>query len=157
MNMNFQMENMSVPRNSSEPVQMDWGRAMSMMSHMMNMTSSDMSWLGQVNWLPNVDPRYIEAIQNSINSLVATVNQANMDRYVGGKTWLLWLWRHQMKHFPRYCPFVREIHRSLVDSPHKWTLTRTFEVSLLSVWPNCWTNTRLTGNSRRHDGHLTSP
>ena len=85
MNMNFQMENMSVPRNSSEPVQMDWGRAMTMMSHMMNMSSSDMSWLGQVNWLPNVDPRYMEAIQNSINSLVATVNQANMDRYVGRK------------------------------------------------------------------------
>ena len=31
------------------------------------------------------------------------------------RTW----WRHQWKHFPRYCPFVRGIHRSLVISPHK--------------------------------------
>ena len=29
--------------------------------------------------------------------------------------------------------------------------------SLLSVCANCRTNTRLTGNSRRHDAHLTSP
>ena len=28
-------------------------------------------------------------------------------------------WRHQMEHFPRYWPFVRGIHRSPVNSPHK--------------------------------------
>ena len=28
-------------------------------------------------------------------------------------------WRHQRKHFPRYWPFVRGIHRSPVNSPHK--------------------------------------
>ena len=28
-------------------------------------------------------------------------------------------WRHQMKHFPRNWPFVRGIHRSPVNSPHK--------------------------------------
>ena len=28
-------------------------------------------------------------------------------------------WRHQMKHFPRYWPFVRGIPRSPVNSPHK--------------------------------------
>ena len=48
------------------------------------------------------------------------------------------------KHFPRYCPFVRGIHRSPVDTPHKGTVARTFDVSLLSVWTNCWTNTRLS-------------
>ena len=39
-----------------------------------------------------------------------------------------------------------------MDSPHKGTITWTF--SLLSLWTNCWTNTRLAGNSRHHDGHL---
>ena len=34
--------------------------------------------------------------------------------------------------------------------PHKWTVIRTFDVSLLSVWIN-WTNTRWAGNSRHHD------
>ena len=28
-------------------------------------------------------------------------------------------WRHQRKHFPRYLPFVRGIHRPPVNSPHK--------------------------------------
>ena len=46
------------------------------------------------------------------------------------------------KHFPRYCAFVRGFHRSLVDSPHKGRVTRTFYVPLLSVGTNCWTNTR---------------
>ena len=38
-----------------------------------------------------------------------------------------------------------------MDSPHKGTVVWTFGVSLLSVWGNCWTNARLSGNSRRHD------
>ena len=32
------------------------------------------------------------------------------------------------KHFPRYCPFVRGIHRSPVNSHHKGQVTRSFEV-----------------------------
>ena len=41
------------------------------------------------------------------------------------------------KHFPRYCPFVWGIHRSSVESPLKGIGTRTFDVSLLSIWANC--------------------
>ena len=38
-------------------------------------------------------------------------------------------WRHQMEHFPRYWPFVRGIHRSAVNSPHKGhAVTRSFDV-----------------------------
>ena len=43
-----------------------------------------------------------------------------------------------------------------VDFPHKETVTWTLDVSFLPVWTNCWTNTRLTGNLRRHGVHLTS-
>ena len=32
------------------------------------------------------------------------------------------------KHFSRYWPFVRGIHRSPVNSPHKWPVTRGFDV-----------------------------
>ena len=32
------------------------------------------------------------------------------------------------KHFPRYWPFVRGIHRSPVNSPHKGPVTRSFDV-----------------------------
>ena len=34
------------------------------------------------------------------------------------------------KHFPRYWPFVRGIHRSTVNSPHKGPVTRSFDVFL---------------------------
>ena len=53
------------------------------------------------------------------------------------------------KHFPRYWPFVRGIHRSPVDSPHKgqW---RSFDVSLVCTWANSWVNNRETGDLRRH-------
>ena len=39
-----------------------------------------------------------------------------------------------------YCAFVQGINRSPVDSPHKGKMTRIFDVSLLSVWTNCWMN-----------------
>ena len=38
---------------------------------------------------------------------------------------MLWQW----KHFPCSWPFVREIHKSLVNSPHKGPVTRGFLVS----------------------------
>ena len=59
------------------------------------------------------------------------------------------------KRFPRYCPFLWGINWSPVVSPDKRTVTQTFDVSLLLVWTNCWTNTRLNGNPRRLGGHLT--
>ena len=41
--------------------------------------------------------------------------------------------------------------------PHKGTVTRILDVSFLLFWTNCWTITRLTGNSRRNYGHVMSP
>ena len=57
---------------------------------------------------------------------------------------------------------LRGIQRSPVipltkDSPHKGTASRTSDVSLLIVWTNYRIDIRLTGNSRRHLGHLASP
>ena len=42
------------------------------------------------------------------------------------------LWCHQMKHFLRYWPFVRGIHQSPVDCPHKgqWSGALMFFLSL---------------------------
>ena len=39
-------------------------------------------------------------------------------------------WRHQMEAFPRNSPFVRGIHRSPVNSPHKGPVMRT----LMFLW-----------------------
>ena len=54
------------------------------------------------------------------------------------------------KQFPCYCPFVRGIHRSRVNSPHKsqWRGALTF--SLICAWINGWVNNREAGDLRRH-------
>ena len=45
-------------------------------------------------------------------------------------------WRHQMETFSRYCPFVRGIHRSPVNSPHKGQWCGALMFSLICVWLN---------------------
>ena len=44
------------------------------------------------------------------------------------------------KHFPRYWPFVRGIHRSPVNSPHKGQWRGTLMVFFICVWINGWVN-----------------
>ena len=57
------------------------------------------------------------------------------------------------KHFPRYWPFVRGIHRSPANSPHKGQWRRALMFSLICVWMNCWVNSREAGDLRRHRAH----
>ena len=57
------------------------------------------------------------------------------------------------KHFPRYWPFAREIHRSPVNSPHKgqWRVALMFP--LIYSWINGWANNDEAGYLRRHHAH----
>ena len=57
------------------------------------------------------------------------------------------------KHFPRYWPFVRGIHRSPVNSPHKGQWRGALMFSLLCAWINGWVNNREAGHFRRHRAH----
>ena len=57
------------------------------------------------------------------------------------------------KHFPRYWPFVRGIHRSPVNSPHKGQWRGALMLSLICVWINGWINNRQTGDLRRYPAH----
>ena len=57
------------------------------------------------------------------------------------------------EHFPRYWPFVRGIHRSPVNSPHKGQWRRALMFSLICVWINGWVNNRKAGDLRRYRGH----
>ena len=50
------------------------------------------------------------------------------------------------KHFPRYWPFVRGIHRSPVNSPHKGKWRGTLMFSLIWAWMNAWVNNRGAGD-----------
>ena len=62
-------------------------------------------------------------------------------------------WRHQMETFPRYMPFVRGIHRSHVNSPHKGQRRGALMFSLICAWINGWVNNRDTGDLRHHRTH----
>ena len=57
------------------------------------------------------------------------------------------------KHFPRFWPFVRGIHRSPVNSPHKGQWRRAFVWSLISPWINGLVNNGEAGDLRRHCVH----
>ena len=54
------------------------------------------------------------------------------------------------KHFLRYWPFVRGIHRSRANSPHKGQWHGTLMFSLICVWINGWVNNREAGDLTRY-------
>ena len=66
-------------------------------------------------------------------------------------------WTHddviKWKHFPRYCPFVRGIHRSSVNSPHKGQWCGALMFSLISVWIKVSVSNREAGDLRCHHTH----
>ena len=77
---------------------------------------------------------------------------------------LLWCWIHlrnhknhdditKWKHFPCHWPFVRGIHRSLVNSPHQGQWHRALMFSFICAWTNSWADNRDTGNLRCHRAH----
>ena len=66
-------------------------------------------------------------------------------------------WRRKMETFPRYWPFMREIHRSPVDSPHKSQWHGALMFSLVCAWTNDWANSRDAGDLRLHHAHYDVP
>ena len=66
-------------------------------------------------------------------------------------------WGHddviKWKDFPRYWPFVRGIHRSPVNSPHKGQWRGALVFSLICVWINGCVNNCEAGDLRRYCAH----
>ena len=60
------------------------------------------------------------------------------------------------KQFPHYWPFVRGIHRSAVDSPHKESVCGTLAFSFMLAWTSWWTKSGIFGDLRRCSAHVTS-
>ena len=54
------------------------------------------------------------------------------------------------KNFPCYWPFVRGIHRSPVNSPHKGQWRGALMFTLICAWINGWVNNREAGDLRRY-------
>ena len=67
------------------------------------------------------------------------------------------IWVHddviKWKHFPRYWPFVRGIHRSPVNSPHKGQWRGALMFCLIRAWINSWVNNCEAGDLRRYLAH----
>ena len=59
----------------------------------------------------------------------------------------------EWKHFPRYWPFVRGIHRSPVNSPHKGQGRGTLMFSLICAWINDWVNNLEACDLRHQRAH----
>ena len=62
-------------------------------------------------------------------------------------------WRHQRKKISRYWSFVRGIHRSSVNSPHKGQWRGALMFALIYTWTNGYVNNRDPGDLRRHRAH----
>ena len=84
---------------------------------------------------------------------------AKANKYVKAmKNWTVWYAHNhddviKWKHFPRYWPFVREIHWSPVNSPHKGQWRGALMFSLICVWINGWVNSVEAGDLRRYRAH----
>ena len=57
------------------------------------------------------------------------------------------------KHFPRYWPFVRGIHRSPVNSPHKGQWRGALMFSCICAWIHGLVTNREAGDLKRHRAH----
>ena len=70
---------------------------------------------------------------------------------------ILWIDIHddviRWKRFPRYWPFVRGIHRSPVNSPHKGQWRGALMCSLICAWVNAWVNNREADDLKHHRAH----
>ena len=60
------------------------------------------------------------------------------------------------KNVPRYWSFVRVIHQSPVNSPHKGHWRRALVFYFVCAWINCWVNNREADDLRRHRASATS-
>ena len=57
------------------------------------------------------------------------------------------------EHFPRSWPFLRGIHRSPVNSPHKGQWSGALMFSSICVWINDWVNSREAGDLIHYRAH----
>ena len=81
-----------------------------------------------------------------------------------GKSWwwhTMWYWGVTVchddvikwKHFPRYWPIVRGIHRSPSNSLHMGQRRGALMFFLICAWISNWVNNRKAGDLKRHRAH----
>ena len=100
--------------------------------------------------------RYIPGIMHAVRFLLCLL-RLRIDQFYPYTTALLGQPYHgdviKWKRCPRYWSFVRGIHRSPVNSPHKGQWRGSLIFSLICGWINAWINNRDDGDSRPNRGH----
>ena len=93
----------------------------------------------------------------SLNELTSGISYLICSVYYASRALALLSINHddviKWKHCPRYWPFVRGIHRSPVNSPHKGQWRWALMFSLICARINGWVNNGEVGDSRRHRAH----
>ena len=107
--------------------------------------------LRRIRWSPR-KPYWLTSCH--VSTLLA------LDTYVSRWTGLSSVWMMifnddviKGKHFPRYWSFVRGIHRSPVNSPHKGQWRGALVFSLIFVWINGWVSNCEADDLRRYRAH----
>ena len=94
-------------------------------------------------------------------TIIFTINLTlNVVKFVGEEIYIhlfiFWIIHDDIikwKHFPRYWPFVRGIHRLPVNSPHEGQWRGALKFSLICSRINGWENNREAGDLRRNRAH----
>ena len=97
--------------------------------------------------------RLKKIIATSIKTLLSQYNSQTLSRQQLNQEVWDFLFHDDVikwKHFPRYRPFVKGIHRWLVDSLHKGQWRGALFFSMICDWTNGWTNNRDVGFGSCH-------
>ena len=90
--------------------------------------------------------------RQTYNIRLTVVGNKIVDQHLHSRLTTCWPSMHddviKWKHFPRYWPFVRGIHRWPVNSPHKGQWRGALMYSLICTWINGWVNDREAGDLR---------
>ena len=112
-----------------------------------------------IKWLRTISYDFVMVLPNTIAVITSEIGRPQtyssvpypeiIDYIIGNKNnvhddVIKW------KHFPRYWPFVRGIHRSPLNSPQKGQWRGALMFSLIYAWINAWLNNREAGDLRRH-------
>ena len=160
-------------RTNKGPIQ--WGALMLMWrhpnappKHLQKLTKADQKYAVSSNTLfllnaPEMTPWYGHTYLNCTLTKIITYGrvQINFAQLPGPHWYVKWkketIDQHddvvKWKHFPHYWPFVRGIHRSPVNSPHKGQWRGALMFSLICAWINGSVNNREAGDLRRHHVH----
>ena len=126
-------------------------------------------WIGprhngtQLYWaeagvIKSMSPGNVSIFQYNANQLLnITTLFDRLPHITSGDTWWMRDITHddviKWKHFPRYWPFVRGIHRSPVNSPHKGQWRGALMFPLIRTRINGWVNNGEAGDMRRYRAH----